>query len=136
MLSLVLWRPLARLPPAWLCAPGRTRKRKPPFIAVVARPRNDPQSKVASQFESLAVLGSPIPARRGMIPPVKITDRRIMKTTQIATVVVCGVLIGYLSAQVSRSAQDWVLLASMIVVLVCDLFVMFNDVWKQNAPRP
>ena len=71
-----------------------------------------------------------------MIPPVKITDRRIMKTTQIATVVVCGLLIGYLGAQVSRSAQDWVLLASMIVVLVCDLFVMFNDVWKQNAPRP
>jgi hypothetical protein len=67
---------------------------------------------------------------------MKITDRRIMKTAQIATVVVCGLLIGYLNAQVSRSAQDWVLLASMTVVLVCDLFVMFNDVWKQNAPRP
>jgi hypothetical protein len=71
-----------------------------------------------------------------MMPPMKITDRRIMKTTQIVTVVVCGVLIGYLSAQVSRSAQDWVLFASMTVILVCDLFVMFNDVWKENAPRP
>lgn len=71
-----------------------------------------------------------------MMRPMKITDQRIMKTTQIATVVVCGLLIGYLGAQVSRSAQDWVLLASMTVILVCDLFVMFNDVWKQNAPRP
>ena len=69
------------------------------------------------------------------MPPMKITDQRIMKTIQIATVVVCGLLIGYLSAQVSRSTQDWVLLASMTVILVCDLFVMFNDVWKQNAPR-
>jgi hypothetical protein len=66
---------------------------------------------------------------------MKITDQRIMKTTQIATVVVCGLLIGYLAAQVSRSAQDWVLLASITVILVCDLFVMFNDVWKRDRDR-
>jgi hypothetical protein len=67
---------------------------------------------------------------------MKITDQRIMKTTQIATVVLCGLLIGYLGAQGSRNAQDWVLLASMSVILVCDLFLMLHDVWKQNAPRP
>jgi hypothetical protein len=42
-----------------------------------------------------------------MMPSMKITDRRIMQTTQIATVVVCGLLIGYLSAEVSHSTQDW-----------------------------
>ena len=68
-----------------------------------------------------------------MVPPMKITDPRIMKTTAIATVVVCGLLIGYLIAQGSRSAQDWVLLGSMTVILVCSLFVMFNDIWKRNA---
>jgi hypothetical protein len=66
---------------------------------------------------------------------MKITDQRIIKTSQIATVVVCGLLIGYLGAQVSRSAQDWVLLVSITVILVCDLFVMFNDVWKQDRDR-
>ena len=64
---------------------------------------------------------------------VKITDPRIMKTTAIATVVACGLLIGYLSAEASRSAQDWLLLGSMSVILVCTLFVMFNDIWKRNA---
>ena len=68
-----------------------------------------------------------------MMPPMKITDPRIMQTTAIATVVACGLLIGYLGAQVSRSAQDWVLLGSMTVILVCSLFVMFHDIWKRNA---
>ena len=63
---------------------------------------------------------------------MKITDRRIMQTTQIATVVMCGLLIGYLIAEVSHSIQDWLLLTST-VVLVCSLFVMFNDIWKRDA---
>jgi hypothetical protein len=33
------WRPLGRLPPAERLALGRTRERKPPFIAVAAEPR-------------------------------------------------------------------------------------------------
>jgi hypothetical protein len=64
---------------------------------------------------------------------MKCTDPRIMKTTAIATIVMVGLLIGYLSAQGSRSVQDWVLLGSMTVILVCTLFVMFNDIWKRNA---
>ena len=51
-----------------------------------------------------------------------------MQTTQIATVVMCGLLIGYLIAEVSHSIQDWLLLTSLTVVLVCSLFVMFNDI--------
>ena len=66
------------------------------------------------------------------MPSMKITDRRIMQTTQIATVVMCGLLIGYLIAEVSHSIQDWLLLTST-VVLVCSLFVMFNDIWKRDA---
>jgi hypothetical protein len=64
---------------------------------------------------------------------MQITDPRIMKTTAIATVVACGLLIGYLIAQGSRSAQDWILLASMTVILVCSLFVMFNDIWRRDS---
>ncbi len=67
------------------------------------------------------------------MPSMKITDRRIMQTTQIATVVMCGLLIGYLIAEVSHSIQDWLLLTSLTVVLVCSLFVMFNDIWKRDA---
>ena len=67
------------------------------------------------------------------MPSMKITDRRIMQTTQIATVVMCGLLIGYLIAEVSHSTQDWLLLTSLTVVLVCSLFVMFNDIWKRDA---
>ena len=81
----------------------------------------------------MGVVGSPIPGRRGMVPPMKITDPRIMKTTSIATVVACGLLIGYSIAQGSRSAQDWFLLGLWTVILVCSLFVMFNDIWKRNA---
>ena len=40
-----------------------------------------------------------------MMPSMKITDRRIMQTTQIATVVMCALLIGYLIAEVSHSIQ-------------------------------
>ncbi len=68
-----------------------------------------------------------------MMPSMKITDRRIMQTTQIATVVMCGLLIGYLIAEVSHSTQDWLLLTSLTVVLDCSLFVMFNDIWKRDA---
>ena len=68
-----------------------------------------------------------------MMPSMKITDRRIMHTTQIATVVMCGLLIGYLIAEVSHSTQDWLLLTSLTVILVCSLFVMFNDIWKRDA---
>ena len=39
-------------------------------------------------------------------PPMKMTDPRIMKTTAIATVVTCGLLIGYLIAQVSTTLAD------------------------------
>ena len=67
-----------------------------------------------------------------MMPSMKITDRRIMHTTQIATVVMCGLLIGYLIAEVSHSTQDWLLLTSLTVILVCSLFVMFNDIWKRD----
>ena len=73
------------------------------------------------------------PAVHDMMPSMKITDRRIMQTTQIATVVMCGLLIGYLIAEVSHSIQDWLLLTSLTVVLVCSLFVMFNDIWKRDA---
>jgi hypothetical protein len=66
---------------------------------------------------------------------MKITDTRIMKSTQVATVVACALLIGYLSAQGSLSTQDWVLIIVMAVILGCDLFVMFNDIWKRNVPR-
>jgi len=51
-----------------------------------------------------------------MMSSMKITDRRIMQTTQIATVVMCGLLIGYLIAEVSHSIQDWLLLTSLTVV--------------------
>jgi uncharacterized membrane protein YkgB len=61
------------------------------------------------------------------------TDPRVAKTTAIITVVACGILIGYLSAQASHSGQDWLLLTSMTVILVCSFFVMINDIWKQNA---
>jgi hypothetical protein len=71
-----------------------------------------------------------------MMPSMKITDRRIMQTTQIATVVMCGLLIGYLIAEVSHSAQDWLLLTSLTVVLVCSLFGMFNDIWKRMPRSP
>ena len=68
---------------------------------------------------------------------MKITDRRIMQTTQIATVVMCGLLIGYLIAEVSHSIQDWLLLTSLTVVLVCSLFVMFRhlEAGCLEAPR-
>ena len=62
-----------------------------------------------------------IPAVHNMMRSMKITDRRIMQTTQIATVVMCGLLIGYLIAEVSHSIQDWLLLTSLTVVLVCSL---------------
>jgi hypothetical protein len=68
-----------------------------------------------------------------MMPTMKITDPRIMKTTAIATVVACGLLIGYISAGAEHTTQDWLSLTSMTVVLVCTLFVMFNDIWKPNA---
>jgi hypothetical protein len=68
-----------------------------------------------------------------MMRPMKITDPRIMKTTALATIVTCGMLIGYMIAQVSRSAQDWVFLGSMTVILVCTMFEMFKDIWKRNA---
>jgi hypothetical protein len=65
--------------------------------------------------------------------PMKIIDPRIMKSTQITVVVTCGLLIGYLIAQSSLSTQDWVHLGSMTAILLCFLFVMFNDVWKRDA---
>jgi hypothetical protein len=67
-----------------------------------------------------------------MMRPMKI-DPRIMKTTALATIVTCGMLIGYMIALVSRSAQDWVFLGSMTVILVCTMFEMFKDIWKRNA---
>jgi len=68
-----------------------------------------------------------------MMLSVKITDPRIMKTTQVATVVVCALFIGFLSAKVSPGTSDWALITFMAVILGCDLFVMFNDIWKRDA---
>jgi hypothetical protein len=64
---------------------------------------------------------------------MKITDPRVMKTVEIATAVACGLLLGYISGGTNHSTSDWLLLASMTVILVCSLFVMLNDIWKPNA---
>src|SRR5947209_2801698 len=95
---------------------GRSRLSAARHLALAATQVPIPGSVPLSTFEEVGA--SPIPNADGMIPLMKITDPRIMKTMGIATVVSCALLIGYLSAQVSRSTQDWVLLASMTVILV------------------
>ena len=70
------------------------------------------------------------------MPPMNVTDPRIMKTTQVATVVVCALLIGFLGAKFSPGTSDWVAITMIAVVLVCDLLVMFIDIWKRDRPQP
>jgi hypothetical protein len=82
------------------------------------------------------VLGYALFASTGMMTIMKITDPRIMKTTQVATIVVCALFIGFLGAKFSPGTLDWALITIMAVILVCDLLVMFIDIWKRSAPRP
>jgi hypothetical protein len=64
---------------------------------------------------------------------MKITDARVMQTAAIATVVLCAGAIGYVGALAHHSAQDWIVLGSMAVILVCTLFTMLHEIWKRNA---
>jgi membrane protein YdbS with pleckstrin-like domain len=64
---------------------------------------------------------------------MKITDPRVMKTTAIATVVICAAALGYVGALAHHSMQDWIVLASLTIILACSLFTMLHEVWKQNA---
>jgi len=65
---------------------------------------------------------------------MKITDPRIMKTTQVAMVVACALMIGFLSAKFSPNTSDWVMITLLAVILGCDLLVMFLDIWKREKP--
>jgi hypothetical protein len=64
---------------------------------------------------------------------MKITDARVMQTTAIATVVLCAGAIGYVGALAHHSAQDWIVLGSMAVILVCTLFTLLHETWKRDA---
>ena len=64
---------------------------------------------------------------------MKITDPRVMKTTAVVTVVLCAGAIGYVGALSRLGAQDWIVLGSMTIILVCTLFGMVHDIWKQET---
>lgn len=64
---------------------------------------------------------------------MKIIDPRVLNSTAIFTVVMCSLFIGYFGAEANHSTQDWILLVSMSVVLVCTLFVMLHDIWKSET---